>query len=141
MSYVALSDLSGSIPAEFLTQALDDDGDGVIDDGGFDSIAADVGTDIDAYLGLRYALPLAPPYPPVVLSAAKVLACERIYKRRSIEDSKNPWSAQAGQIRTMLKSISLGQAPLSPDLNRKDPSVSIIAEPARTAGCFAGNSA
>jgi phage gp36-like protein len=92
MAYVQLSDISGSIPADFLTQALDDNGDGQADPGVFDQVATDVGTDIDAYVGLRYQLPLGTPYPPVISSAAKVLACERLYKRRGTTDDKNPWS-------------------------------------------------
>jgi hypothetical protein len=141
MAYVQLSDLAGSIPADFLTQALDDDGDGVADTGVFDGIASDVGNTIDGYVGLRYSLPLVPDftlypntygYPPVVTSAARVLSLDQLYKRRGTTDDKNPWSAQAGQIRTLLKAISLGQSPLAPELNRKDPSASIVTQPMRT---------
>lgn len=130
--YYAESDLAGMIPPDFLLQALDDNADGVEDAGLWASVAGQAGDAIDAYIGLRYSLPLAPPYPSVVINAARVFTAELLYKRRGIKDEENPWSAQASQIRTLLKSISLGQSPLSPSLNRQDPSASIITQPLGT---------
>ena len=146
MPYVQLSDLAGSIPSEFLTQALDDNRDGTIDEPVFDGIVADVGNQIDGYIGLRYAIPLVPNltlypntygYPPVLTNAARVFTLEQLYKRRGVTDEKNPWAAQAGQTRTLLKAISLGQSPLAPELSRKDPTASIVTQPMRTVarGC------
>ena len=130
MPYVQLSDLSGLLPSEFLTQALDDVNAGTIDTALFNQIATDVSAVIDGYLGTRFAVPFVPDdngnYPPFVLNAAKKLCAEQLYKRRGVADEKNPWAAECGQLRAMLKAMSLGQAPLDPDLNRKDPSASAI---------------
>jgi len=130
--YVRECDLTGDISPTFLQQALDDTGDGSQVPITFETLEASVEVDIDAYIGLRYALPLGTPYPPVILSAAKILALEKLYKRRGIADDKNPWASQAGQMRTLLKAISLGQSPLSPELNRQDPTASIITQPMRS---------
>jgi hypothetical protein len=142
MAYVQLSDLAGSIPSDFLTQALDDNEDGVADAGVFAGIAADAGNQIDGYIGMRYALPLVPDFtlypntygfPAVVTNAARVFTLEQLYKRRGTTDDKNPWAVQAGQTRTLLKAISLGQSPLAPELTRKDPTASVVTQPMRTA--------
>ena len=130
--YCTESDLAGLIPPDFLLQALDDNGDGIEDTGLFNKIEQLAEDAIDSYIGLRYSLPLMPPYPDVVVNAARVFTAELLYKRRGVTDDKNPWSAQAGQTRTLLKAISLGQSPLSPELNREDPSASIITQPMRS---------
>ena len=132
MSYVNDSDLVGLIPPDFLTQALDDNGDGVADDGLLDLIIAQASEEIDGYIGRRYPLPLLTPYPEVITSSAKALAAEALYKRRGIEDQKNPWSAKARSIRMLLQSIAQGTTPLSHTLNRQDPSASIVTEPMGT---------
>jgi phage gp36-like protein len=131
--YYAESDLAAMVPPDFLLQALDDNNDGVEDVGLWASLAGQAGDAIDAYLGLRYALPLGAPYPAIVINAARVFTCELLYKRRGVNDEANPWAAQAGQTRTLLKSISMGQSPLSPELNRQDPSASVVTQPMRSA--------
>jgi phage gp36-like protein len=127
--YVQQSDLTGMLPPDFLTQALDDTGDGSQVAATFAQIATDIGTAIDGYLGVRFALPLAEPYPAVVTNAAKVFLCEQLYLRRGLAGSKNPYATQADGLRAILKSISLGETPLSPEINRQDPSASVVTEP------------
>lgn len=130
--YCQESDFAGLIPPDFFLQALDDNGDGIEDAGLFNQIEQLAEDAIDAYIGLRYALPLVAPYPVVVVNAARVFTAELLYKRRGVTDDKNPWSMQAGQTRTLLKSISLGQTPLSPELNRQDPSASVVTQPMKS---------
>lgn len=133
MAYCSYNDIAALIPPDFLVQALDDNGDGAADDGLFDTIEGLAEDDINAFLGVRYALPLDQPYPPVVVSAARALTCEKLYDRRGIGPDKNPWTAKANAARAVLKAISLGETPLAPDLNRADPSASIVTEPMITA--------
>lgn len=132
MPYATYNDIAALIPPAFLVQALDDNGDGAADDGVFDLVLGQVSDDINGYLGLRYALPLGEPYPDIVVSAARVFVAEKLYKRRGTADEANPWSAEASQKRTILKDISLGKAPLSPTIDRQDPSASIITQPMRS---------
>ena len=138
MAYVRLSDLAGLVPSEFLTQALDDTNAGTINDDLFNQIAADVSAVIDGYLGTRFSVPFIPDpvsglYPPFVFNAAKKLLAEQLYKRRGVADDKNPWAAECGQLRTMMKAMALGEAPLDPEINRQDPTASIVTQPMKSA--------
>lgn len=130
--YVALSDLSGLIPGAFAAEALDDDGDGVADTGVWTQIAADVARFIDGVLGGRFAVPFTAPLPAIVVSAAKVLACEQLYIRRGRKAEDNPFASQASAVRKQLASIAIGKEALSPSAERARASVSIVSEPAKT---------
>lgn len=130
--YTTLDQVQALIPGEFLTQALDDNGDGVID--AWDAVSAAVDLRINGILGGRYAVPFSP-VPPVVADAAVILACEMCYGRRGVAAKDNPFSAQADQTRKTLAEIAAGDLPLFPGVERKEPSVSIITEPS---GVFSG---
>jgi phage gp36-like protein len=137
MAYAQLADLAGLVPAEFLTQALDDVNAGVIDDSLFAQIQTDVQDAIDAILGTRFPVPFVPDnngnLPAFVFNAAKKFTAEQLYKRRGIADDKNPWTHECDNLRALMKAMALGQAPLDPSLNRKDPSVSVVTQPMKTA--------
>lgn len=131
MAYLTLTDLEGKIPPAFLIDALDDDRDGVID--AFDKVADDVSETIDGILSVRYNVPFTT-VPKVVSSAAKTLAAEQCYKRRGVEDAKNPWKTDADGIRTMLRAIARGDIQLqvsTPAVEAVAPSASIITEESR----------
>ena len=114
MPYVTQSDLKGKIPAELLLQALDDNNDGVADDGVWDAIAADVDNAINGPLEGRYTVPLAAPYPAAVAEAALVFACEAIYLRRGLAGKdQNPWTTRADALRKRLEAIGSGEQPLT----------------------------
>lgn len=132
MAYVTQADLSNLIPAEFIVEALDDDGDGTADAGAWDGVAEEAGQEIDSYLEQRYALPLSEPYPARVIQAAKIFACEILYKRRGIHGDKNPFSARAERHRKALANIASGDAALKVGSEPVEPSISIITEPAGT---------
>jgi len=59
-TYVTSDDLVGRYGALALLQVADRDGDGAIDPGVVEAACADTTELIDAYLGERYTLPLAP---------------------------------------------------------------------------------
>jgi hypothetical protein len=113
MPYVLLSDLPADIPPDFLTQALDDDGDGVQDPGLWDLIAQQVSDAIDGDIGVRYAVPLVPNlgrypltngFPPVIVNAGRTLAAEKLYGRRGTADQRNPWASRANAVRSSSSS-------------------------------------
>jgi phage gp36-like protein len=114
MHYVEPTDLVGIIPNTHLTEALDDDQDGVADPCVFDSVAETVSRDIDARLGQRYHTPFKYPYPSVVIYAARILALEALYARRGQKDDKNPYGKQADGQRAKLDAIGAGTQPLQP---------------------------
>lgn len=126
--YVELANLKGRIPEPFLTQALDDDNDGAVD--AWAEVQAQACNDVDAPLSGRYSTPLPAPYPAIAVRAAQVFAAELCYLRRSV--SPNPWTAQADELRKTLAAIGAGDEPLTPVLQRAQPSGTVIGEPART---------
>ena len=130
--YLTLTDLSALIPPEFLTQSLDDDADGIID--AWDAVSTAACDEVDAILGVRYAVPLPAPYPAIAIHSARVLAAEACYLRRGAFGERNPFSVPADAIRKTLRSIAAGTLPLDPTIKRPAPTVSIITEPSRTAG-------
>jgi phage gp36-like protein len=132
MNYVETTDLLGIIPTAHLTEALDDDGDGVADAGVFCSVADTVSRDIDARLGQRYSTPFVYPYPAVVVFAARILALEALYARRGQKDDKNPYGKQAEAQRAKLDAIGAGTQPLQPGQQRADPSATAITARAHT---------
>ena len=112
MAYIELTDLKGSIPANFYTPGLDDDGDGVVD--AWSEVSADVDEAIDALLEGRFEVPLTlQPLPRTIKVAAKIFACELLYRRRNTPDDQNPWFKLANGQRTRLASITAGELKLS----------------------------
>lgn len=132
VKYVLLGQLSALIPPQFLTEALDDDGDGVADPGVFDSIVDTVHKEIDGALGQRYPVPFSNPIPAVVADAAIVLTAHTLYSRRAVEDKKNPFDRRAKEVREKLAAIAKGEQPLAPEAKRAKPSASIVSEPSKT---------
>lgn len=130
--YFLYEDLAALIPGDFLTQALDDDGDGVVD--AWSVVQAGSCREVDAILGMRYPVPIPAPYPAVVVHAAVTIAAEACYLRRGTAEEKNPFSKLAGLVRQQLRDIAAGSLPLDPAIGRARPSASIITEPSRTAG-------
>jgi hypothetical protein len=135
MPYVQQSDLNADVPPDFQTQALDDDNDGVADAGLWDAIAQKVSDAIDAQIGMRYAVPLQPDmvaypntngFPAIIVNAARILAAEKLYARRPMPQSGNPWRAQADGVRKQLDQIAAGTRPLDPEEQRQKPSASVI---------------
>ncbi len=103
-AYCDQSAITAVIPAPTLTDALDDDRDGVADDGLLDTIIAQASQSVDAYLSGLYTTPFADPVPAPVAEAATVFACEMIYDRRPV--ANNPFKAAADAWRTRLQAIA-----------------------------------
>lgn len=132
MSYVLQADIEADIPAAFLVQALDDDGDGEIDSGAWDKVAVAVGNDIDGALGQKFSVPIPAPFPAVVKAAARILALWHLYQRRGFHGDANPWEVEAKRTRDKLDKIGSGKEALTPDNLGKMPGGIVITEPAKT---------
>ena len=78
------------------------------------------------------SVPFVNPIPNVVLDCARVFAAELLYKRRGTADKENPWASQAKTLRDKLAAIVKGDEPLTPEIQRANPSVSVVTEPAKT---------
>jgi hypothetical protein len=141
-AYITFDQVVAGLPAEITNQLLDDSGAGTPDMDIWQQIVLAVGQEIDGKIGQRYALPLPDPIPQILLNAGFVLAAEMLYQRKGFFGDANPWCARATAIRGtagqqggqpgLLDKLVTGELPLSPDLQRKQPSVSVITERART---------
>jgi phage gp36-like protein len=131
MSYVVRADVEAIIPPQFVTEALDDDGDGMEDEGLFAALAESVDTEIDGQLSRRYSLPLVNP-PASLRSGAKSLLCEALYQRRGISADMNPFAKAAADFRAWLREIATGGAQLVVGTAPAKPPISVISESAGT---------
>jgi len=133
MPYVSQSDLTGMIPAPLLAAALDDAETGSANPAVWQQIAQDTQDEIDGVLGKLYPIPFQTPLPAFITRAAKLLAADRIYKRRGAE--KNPYEAEAIGIRKELLSIGEGDSRLTaPGTTVEGPSAVLISERSRLGG-------
>jgi phage gp36-like protein len=133
MAYVELNDIISKLPMNFIIEALDDDGDGVVDDDVWSAIANDIDDEIDGYLGTRYTVPFSP-VPRIIYSMARVFALDALYRRRGFfTQEHNPYHDLAIEERKTLKRLAMGEEQLFPGSNTtKRQSVIVISEPSRT---------
>jgi phage gp36-like protein len=121
------------IPSPFLVQALDDSGVGSINPEVWNQIAQDTADEIDGQLGKRYPVPFTPPFPPLVIRAAKLIAVDRIYKRRGQE--KNPYQQEIENVRKELESVATGAERLTyPGTSVEGSPATAITLPSRLGG-------
>ena len=112
MAYVELTDLTGEIPPQFLTQGLDDNNDGIID--AWTVVQAHSFSDVDDILESRFAVQITlSPLPGIIKRAAIAFACYRIYRRRSTPDKDNPFFGTMGAFQKTLRAIADGTIKLS----------------------------
>lgn len=133
--YFTLDDVTAKVPLQTVTEALDDDRDGFLDDAAWLATAGAACNEVDASLGQRYATPFAeaPGAPALVTHAALLFFCESLYLRRGYGTKENnPFLGQADTMRGKLDQIADGKAPLTPTTERPVQSVTTITEPART---------
>lgn len=111
MAYTTQEKIQTLIPAQNLTDALDDDRDGSADDGLLDTIIETAANAVDAYLAGLFTVPFTTP-PAPIQEAALIFACEMVYARRLGLDEKNPFTVRANVWRERLQKIGAGQLPL-----------------------------
>lgn len=116
--YFSFNDLKALIPGAFLVQALDDDGDGVVD--AFTAVQDQAQGEVDAHLSARFAVPILTNIPPIAKRASMIIAAELCYQRRGTPPDQNPWGKQASAMRKTLEMIASGKieiqvSPASPE--------------------------
>ena len=132
MSYVAQTDIEALIPSEFLTQSLDDDGDGQADPGVWDKVVAAVQDEIDGALSPIYDVPFTGVIPAAVKAATKVLTLWSLYQRRGFHGEANPWESEAKRQRDKLEKIGNGEIALTVDNTGFSAEGVVITETAKT---------
>lgn len=107
MSYATpqqISDEIGGWPR--LNDALDDDGDGQVEEGLLDRLLSAASGAVDRFLQGRYVTPLNP-VPAIAVEATLVFTIEKIYNRRKQgPNERNPYEERATEMRKRLKKIS-----------------------------------
>lgn len=134
VTYTTLAQVKAKLPLDFITEALDDDKDGMIDDDVWTAVAEDAADQVDARIGMRYTTPLDLAALPAVASASSLLfVLETLYQRRGYgTEETNPFLASARAARKDLTDIGAGKTPLTPVANKPQKSVAVFTEPART---------
>lgn len=130
--YLTLAHLVADIPGRLVVEACDDDNDGHADPSVVQELLSRASRDVDELLGQRFTVPFRGTFPPIVRGAAVTFAAYRVYRRRGISDDENPMAKQRNEMLAKLKAIASGAEPLGPGFERTAPSVSVIAEPAKT---------
>lgn len=105
--YISRDEILASIPEPVLRDALDDNGDGLEDDGRLDTIIAGACEECDGLVASRFTVPFATT-PALIKSAAHCFACAAIYARRRVPESANPFAKDADYWRSVLRDIGAG---------------------------------
>lgn len=130
MPYFTRAQIEAELPAQFLTQALDDNGDGTEDTGKYDEVAAAACGDADALVSQKYPVPFSTPYPPLIAMAARMFMLEKLYSRRGYTGENNPHAGAAEKMRSRLIAVGSGTAALGPEVAKAAPApVRVITEP------------
>lgn len=117
-----------------LTEALDDNGSGILDQNLATRICQDSSDAVDSFLSGRYIVPLSP-VPKIAVEAATIFACEFIYdRRRQGVDEKNPYTSRANDYRSRLKLIADRKESLDATERPAFRPGAVIAEESKTAG-------
>lgn len=108
MTYASATDLDDAYGESEMLQLSDRDGDGFADAAVVAAVLARADSLIDGYLATRYALPLTPPYPPVVVAIACELARYWLFDDAAPDRVKDGYD----QAIAWLKDVSAGRAAL-----------------------------
>jgi len=101
---MTLQDLEGEMTLQDLTDALDDNKDGVADDSAWEKVQASAAERVANAFGGE--TPAA--YTQAAAYALKVFVLEILYRRRGFTDKSNPFSSQANAAEKRLINLSSG---------------------------------
>lgn len=131
MAYTTQAKIEAKLPPQFLTQALDDDGDGSADSGLLDQIISVCSEEIDGILGQRFDVPFTT-VPSIVASAALTLCLYTLYVRRGLSGDQNPFEKPWMAMEEKLQKIARGDLPLEYSTPEGTAPAKIITEDAKT---------
>lgn len=134
MSYLVQSDLEGLVPPSWLTEGLDDAGEGTVT--AFVAVKQLTERAIDGKLSGRYSVPLTlegnDGLTACISEIAVCLAVEAIYIRRQIAlDPKSLLALRIADARDRLNALAKGTDPLSPNIDPVNAPGEVISEPSR----------
>lgn len=104
MAYLTQAEFLAELPAEFQTEALDDDRDAAADTGLFTAVLASAEERVNAVLDVAgVELPLTAPYADAVKNATRMFVLELLFARRAQYGDKNPWTEKAKDALKLLE--------------------------------------
>lgn len=112
MAYCTAADIKAMLSETVFNRGLKDGNTGDAD-AMFVQVAQLASDDVDSILEAAFSVPIAAPYPVVVVRAARVFACDLICRRRGTADRDNPWEKSASDMRDQLEAIAGGRRPLN----------------------------
>jgi len=130
MAYITIDRLKAYIQDTLLTQGLDDNADGAVDDQMFAEVVAAAETEIHGYLEGRYQVPFASP-PSIVLDADVKICAEILWLRRGNAGDQNPFTKPADALRKRLAAIGDGDKPLSTEIPATNRAGAVVSEPSK----------
>lgn len=147
MSYIAQTDLESLIPAEYITQAIDDNDDGEEDAGLFVNIRSAAEDAVNGVLSLSYSVPIATPENfPFLKHVTRYEAARVCYARRGYHGEEGfPHYAIWKSAWDQLAKVGKGDLPLGPAAGSNDQLAkargSVITGPSKTHSTSGGNAA
>lgn len=133
MSYFSQSDLSALVPESWLTEGLDDTGDGTQD--AFTKVQTLAEARINGTLSARFATPIDTSgnsgLAAFLLDLGCHLAASIVFKRRGMKAEDFPFKDDLTRLLDRLDRIAGGSEPLSPVIDRSADSAEIISEDSR----------
>lgn len=109
MPYATAANLLERLDEQTLIDLTDDVGVGVIGEDAVTRVIADADTEIDSFIGKRYATPVDP-VPPLLLRLSLDLAIEGLYARRPHVATPEAVVRAAKNARALLASIAANKA-------------------------------
>lgn len=115
MPFFTFDQLTALIPASYLTEGLDDDGNTVED--AFTKVRAAAENRINGMLAARYSIPLTTTDAGVLAflaDAGCLIAAGMVYGRRGIPADQWPFKGEYSSIMARLRAIASGEEALAP---------------------------
>jgi phage gp36-like protein len=132
-NYTERTKVKALIPDAYIVEACDDDGDGVEDEGIFDTVVQVASEEVDGYLQGRYGnrMPWTAPFPDLVATTALYLTCEALYTRRPGAEVPPKIWRKCSELRASLRKIRDGDANLDVVQAERGDDVLFTGEPSR----------
>lgn len=116
MSYIVQADLFSKISEKQLIQITDDTHLGIVDTGVVAAVISEAESEIDGFLAVRYATPIAAPVPQLVKTFAVDISIYKLYSRRqrvpeSVKDAYNAAMRKLEQISKGIITLGVDPAP------------------------------
>jgi phage gp36-like protein len=115
MSYCTLQDLIDRFAEHEITRLADRDEDGVADADVIDKALADADAEIDAYLAVRYQLPLIEPYPVRLKSLACDIARYRLQDDNPLDEVTERYKGAIAFLRELANGKAALPGMIQPD--------------------------